>query len=47
MFSLSRESEQDLAHGILESLLEALQLPKEKQAQFVRDVIVSGLLSEE
>ena len=32
---------------VLESLLEALQLPKEKQAQFVRDVIVSGLLSEE
>ena len=31
----------------LESLLEALQLPKEKQAQFVRDVVVSGLLSEE
>ena len=32
---------------VLESLLEALQLPKEKQAQFVRDVVVSGLLSEE
>ena len=31
----------------LESLLEALQLPKEKQDQFVRDVVVSGLLSEE
>ena len=31
----------------LESLLEALQLPKEKQAQFIRNVVVSGLLSEE
>ncbi|KXT66830.1 hypothetical protein [Streptococcus sp. DD04] len=30
----------------MEYLLEALQLPKEKQAQFVRDVVVSGLLSE-
>lgn len=31
----------------LDSLLEALQLPKEEQAQFIRDVVVSGLLSEE
>ena len=30
----------------LESLLEALQLPKEKQKQFIHDVVVSGLLNE-
>ena len=31
----------------LEFLLEALQLPKEEQGQFIRAVVVSGLLSEE